>query len=88
MDEQNNNVETPQSIVERAEAAAKAIKEQNDRHEELIKREEENRAKSLLGGVTNSGQSQPQKSDEEIKKEKAMEFWKGTGIDKSIEKYG
>lgn len=46
------------SLVERAEAAVKAIKEQNDRHEELIKREEEDRAKKMLGGTTDAGQTQ------------------------------
>jgi len=68
MEEQKQETQPVLSLVERAEAAVKAIKEQNDRHEELVKKEEENRAKQMLGGTTDAGQT-PEKPKEETPKE-------------------
>lgn len=75
------------NVVERAEKAVQAMKEQNDRAEAITRRQEEAAAKAMLGGQTQAGQSQPQKTEEQLKKEGAIEFFKGTGIDKAIKRY-
>ena len=43
------------TLIEQARIAADKIKEQNDRFEALIKRQEEARAKELLGGKSDAG---------------------------------
>jgi hypothetical protein len=65
----------PNSMLERAEAAAKAMKEQNDRAEEIAKRNEKVATILQLGGGTNSGQTQPPKV--ETNKEYAEKILKG-----------
>ena len=67
MEEQTKQPESL-SLVDRAEAAAKAMKEENDRKENLLKQEQENRAKAMLGGTTDAGQT-PEKIREETPKE-------------------
>ena len=45
-------------------------------------------AEVLIGGRSKAGQSQPVKSREEQIKEGAKEFWKGSEIEKAIERHG
>jgi hypothetical protein len=58
-DETTPQIQEPISMIERAELAAKAMKEQNDRAEEIAKRNERAATIFQLGGGTNAGQ-QPQ----------------------------
>lgn len=58
------------TLIEQAQQAANRIKEQNDRFEALIKRQEEARAKQLLGGQSDAGQ-QPAPAKVETAKEYA-----------------
>lgn len=79
MTEENKQPE-PQApvlnMVERAEAAVKAMQEQNDRAEVIAKRNEEASAMIRLGGGTNSGQPQekPENPAEKMAKEIVSAF--------------
>jgi hypothetical protein len=77
----------PNSMLERAEAAARAMKEQNDRAEEIAKKNERVATILQLGGGTNSGQTTPQKTEAELRKEGAKNYFKDTALEKAIEKY-
>ena len=66
--EQTEQVQKPEealSLVQQAEAAAGSIKEQVDRYEALVKRNEEATTKTMLGGGTNSGQNRLTPEEEE-----------------------
>lgn len=76
------------SIIEQANAAAKRIEEANRKSEELIKQQQDLLAKQALSGKAFAGSSQPQMTEAERKKQEAMNFWKGTGLDETIRKYG
>ena len=75
------------SVIDTARELKEQIAKENDRREELLKREEALEARRMLGGRADAGQTQ-QLSEEDKKKQGAKEFWAGSGIDKSIEKYG
>lgn len=77
----------PNMIMD-AHSAAEKLKEQNDRMEANIKQLQELRSEQILSGTANAGQTTQSKTEEQKQKESAMEFWKGTGIDKAIEKNG
>jgi hypothetical protein len=64
------------TLVERAEKAATALKQENDRQEELLKRQSEENAFSKLGGQTNAGQI-PQTPKVETEKEYAARMLRG-----------
>jgi hypothetical protein len=75
------------SIVDEAKKIRDEIRAENDRRERLLADEQKLHAERLLSGT--SGASQPQKiiTEEEQKKQEAINFWKGTGIDEAIQKY-
>jgi hypothetical protein len=77
-----------ESIIEQANKAAERLEIANEKQEELIKRQEELYAKKRLLGSAEAGIISPQKSEEEIKKQGAIEFWTGTPIADAIKKYG
>ncbi len=74
-------IERAREEREKLEVATKALKEENDRREKIM-------AKQALGGSSNAGQADPQVTEEQKKKEGAMNFFKGTQIEKAIEKHG
>ena len=74
----------PQNLLEQAEAVAKRIEEGNKETRELLERQEAIRAKELLGGKSFAGQTAPEISDEEKKKQGMKEYFKGTAIGKLI----
>ncbi|MFA5037484.1 MAG: hypothetical protein WC479_09960 [Candidatus Izemoplasmatales bacterium] len=76
MVEEKTEVQEPNSMLERAEAAAKAMKEQNDRAEEIAKRNEKVATILQLGGGTNAGQT-PVPPKVETPKEYADRVLKG-----------
>ena len=82
MPEENKPAEQPKtealSMVERAEISVKAMKEQNDRYEELVKRNEEAAARTMLGGQTQAGQPQ-EKQKEETPAEYTKRIMAGNG---------
>ena len=67
-------------MVASAYEAAEALKVQNARMEENIKKLQELKAFETLGGKSEVG--------EPSKKQDAKEFFKGTDIERAIEKYG
>jgi len=75
--------EPTESLVEVADRLEKA----NAEAREILNEQREMAARNLLGGRADAGQTQ-QLSEEDKKKQGAKEFWAGSGIDKSIEKYG
>lgn len=56
--------ESDQSLVDRAEAAAAALKSENDRKERLLKEERENRVRDTLGGQSKAGVAQEKPREE------------------------
>lgn len=72
--------EKPLSMIEKAELAAKALKEQNDRYEALLKKQEELTSMMILGGRSEAGIVKPDINPEEKKKEEALLLLKGTGL--------
>lgn len=89
-------VETTETRTERIESQYEKVRAENDRTEKLAKelREIKNgleqlRTEKILSGTTQAGQAvAPQKTEAEIKKEKALEFWKGSTIADSIKRNG
>ena len=75
--------EAPLSVVDRAEGILKKIE---DREEELNKREKQ-LAEQMLAGSAGGGVPTKTLTEEEQKVKEAIEFWKGTGIDKAIEEH-
>lgn len=74
--------------VDRAEAAVKAMEAANKKTEELLDRQEKARSDDILAGRATNGDTEPAKTEAEEKKAKAKEFFKGTQIEKAIEKHG
>lgn len=58
------------SLVERAEAAAKAIAAANEEQKKLLEQAERLKARDLLGGNTIAGQEQPKPVEETPKQYK------------------
>lgn len=84
--EERNNLNLPildQVKAERlrAEAAVKELKKENDRREKLM-------AENMLGGQTDGGAPEKTISEDDKKKKGALDFFKGTQIEKAIQKYG
>jgi len=73
-------IERAREERERMEKVVKELKAENDRRELIM-------AKQALGGNTEAGQG-TEVSDEEKKKQGAKEFFKGTVIEKALEKHG
>ena len=81
-------MEKPLSIVDEAKKVRDEIRAENDRREEILKKEEALKANAFLGGDSGGHIETPEKSAEEAKKQGAKEFFKGTPIEGAIEKYG
>ncbi len=64
-----------ENLVEKAQIAARELKVQLDRKEELIKREEQAKAAALLGGKAEAGQ--PIQEREETPREYARRIERG-----------
>jgi len=80
--------EKKQTNLEKAEELAARIEEANKKTEELLERQEKLSAERMLGGRTEAGSAPSEKTEAELKKEGAKEFWKGSEIEKAIEKHG
>lgn len=73
---QTNQTQSDESSpIERAERAAASMKEQNDRFENLVKRNERARAEMIVSGRSNAGEKEPVK--EETNKDYASKILKG-----------
>jgi|ETNvirnome_2_300_1030623.scaffolds.fasta_scaffold00608_3 hypothetical protein len=73
--------------VDKAEELVKKMEEQNNRREDLLKREEELHAKRILGGQSSAGtQSEtPEQKKEMEDKAGALSLLKGTGFEHILE---
>jgi hypothetical protein len=87
MEDNNKQLET-QGENKESILSAEKLKLQNDLLEAEINRAEQLRNRSIMGGTSASTNQPEQKDETMIKKDKAMEFWKGTGIEESIRKHG
>ena len=75
------------SIVEEAKKVRDEIKAENDRREQILAQEQKLQAERMLG--SSAGQPTPikQLTPEEIKKQSAIEMFKGTAIEDALIKY-
>lgn len=87
-------METPQpqdkplSLVDEAKKLRDEIKAENDRRELLLKQEQQLHAERLLGG-TGGGHIEQKPIDPNVEaKKRAMDFFKGTEMEKIIERHG
>jgi hypothetical protein len=69
------------SELDRADQIAERQKRENDRREELIKREEALAARRVVGGKADAGDTPKKKSEDEKYAEDAKERYAGMGID-------
>jgi hypothetical protein len=74
------------TLYEQTNAAAERVERANAKTEELLYRQEELYEKQKLGGRAEAGQ--PNISEEDKKKEAAIDFWKGTPVADAIKRYG
>ena len=101
VDEQkNNSQEKPASsvdntdfgtsglnIVDEAKKIRDEIRAENDRREKILRDEQNLHAERMLAGTAGGRVETPQMSEEQAKKQDAINFWKGTGIDEAIAKH-
>ena len=85
---ENQTIDGDKTLIEKATEAAKELRAANAEKRVLLEREEKLRADDLLGGSSDAGQAKPEINEAEQKKQSAMEFWKGTDIEKAIQKHG
>ena len=74
------------SLINRADLAAERLEKDLRAEKENLNRREALMARDALGGRTYAGQSQPQLTEEQRKKEGAKEFFKGTQLEQDIDK--
>lgn len=99
-DEQTNKIDTegaitnntiskadePLSLVQEAQKVRDEIKAENDRREEILKKEEALASERLLGGTSGGHVDPPVVNPEDAKKAAAKEFFKGTQLAEAIDK--
>ena len=90
IDEQTTTTDTggdkPDTPVESGDEAFERLKERNNKIQEELIRGEKLKTESLLGGDTGGHIAVGDLSPEEQKKTKAKEFFKGTQLEKDIDK--
>ena len=79
------NITAPVDKVERAESAVKRLEEAEKRIDEKIAQLTELKADRILSG-TAGGHIETKFSEEDLKKQAAVDFWKGTAIEDAIKK--
>tara|TARA_Y100000310_G_scaffold203482_1_gene203734 strand:+ start:436 stop:747 length:312 start_codon:yes stop_codon:yes gene_type:complete len=72
--------------IERGEAYVKAMKEENDRFEKLVKDNQQAAADSMLAGTAGGHVETPKISEEQKKVNDAVDFFKGTQLEADIKK--
>jgi len=73
--------ETPASLVEETRQLVKQLKEENDRKEDLVLREEEAQVKETLGGRSEAGEKPKKETADEKWAREAKERYAGSGLD-------
>jgi len=74
--------------IERQEAVLKGMTEQVDKYEKLVKANQEAAATVMLSSSAGGHVEAPQVPVEDVKKNAAKEFFKGTPLEEAIEKHG
>ena len=74
------------SELDRADQIAQMQKRENDRKEELIKRDEQLQARKVIGGTAEAGTVEKPVDEDLKKKQDAAEFFKGTKLEADIMK--
>jgi hypothetical protein len=77
-----------ESPVDKANEAADRLEKANKEAAKIAAKQEKILSEIKLQGKSFAGSNPNQKTEEEIKKEKTKEFWKGSEIEKAIEKHG
>jgi len=85
--EQEKAIYDDVGLIKRATEAAERIEEANKEMSKLLKKQEVMWATQRLQGRSTSEQEK-QESEQDIKKRQAKEFFKGSEIEKAIERYG
>jgi predicted metal-dependent peptidase len=80
--------QTIESTIKDQGTVPSKIEEQIKKLEEATKRYEAASARQILSGRSVATAQPPQQTEAEQKKSKAMEFWKGTDIEKALKKHG
>jgi hypothetical protein len=81
--------EPANNVLEKIDSKIKELKELEAKIDSKKSEVESILARQMLSGQSSAGQaSPPQPTPEQLKKKGAVEFWKGTGLDKAINKYG
>ena len=83
-DEGSKPTTTP--LIDIANAAAERMEKANEETARLMKLQEDRDARIALGGRSEAGQATQEVSEEDAKKAGAKEFFKGTQLEKDIEK--
>jgi len=88
--ENTGNGDKPASLdkIERAEFAVKRMEEAEARLDAKIAKLQELEVNRLLGSTAGGHIESPQLSEEQLKKQQAVDFWKGTDIADAIIKNG
>lgn len=84
----SEKVKEEPSVLQQAEAIAKRIEDANNKAAELLAKQEQQLSRIMLSGRSQANLETPQKSENDKKKEGAMNFFKGTEIEKIIQKHG
>ncbi len=71
-----------------AEKIAERLEKANAESKLILERAEKLRVQEILGGKSNAGLEEPQLSETERIKKEAKEFFKGSDIEKALEKHG
>ncbi len=90
MEEEDKPVgEKPKSnLVEDAKALVAELKKEKEELMQVKEELQKLRSEQILSGTANAGDGMPQRSENDIKKEKLKEAWKGSAFEKAIEKHG
>lgn len=84
---EENKQETKQEPINAIARVEELLKRLDEREKALNEREKV-LADQMLAGTAGGGiVPKPEMTEEQKKKQSAIDFWKGTGIDKAIEKY-
>lgn len=80
--------ESTSPLLDETKTLVDAMKKENKLKKELLDREEKLLSDKMLSGRSELTEKEKSKSAEELKKDKAAEFFKGSAIEDAINKYG
>lgn len=87
VEEQQTSQITSKELVQ-TQAEREMLKKENDAMEQELLRAEKLRSQSRMAGKSQIAPQTPQINPEEEKKKRLKEAWKGSSIEKAIERHG